>query len=359
MKTKLDTETKAELYLDTQTTSDAPVPPHARLHTQEVREGLDDLDRRDRLGYTAGPEQFNDDLGWDDIDDADGDLMVDESDEPDSHDPQWIGDEEQDVAPPEDGRLPTLEDVIGSRNPAVLIRLDRLNANMVVGQIVRTSAEVTEALNWIRLVAQNAFNQGRQRFDDVEWEQLLGSQPASPQRRLALLARLHVDRAVQARIAQDHSLPRYDKFAVLPDGTAFSIQLLFRDRRGRPARTGTESGEHGFDQLPEAIKFDVYRSVLDDERAGRLRDEKGKALQDADVFREMVKRLQEDSLLEDPPHPGRWAGTLRNYRNRFRQGRLSKNLQQYDLGHLALNYRDRNRLYAELRPTTNSKEQGS
>jgi len=420
MEPKLSVEQKAQtkigLHHVSQVRKQNKPPPAAVLnHTQRMREQFDNLDTPEPSGYVPGPETLPDNLGWDD--DIDGDWMLEESDVSDTDDPLTAPEEEDDEALPEDEDLPTIEDVVGSRRPAIGVELVIDGNGRLHAQVIHDSKGAVEALEAIRKLVENTFNSGKQKFDAAEWNELLGFGGASPRRRLFLLSRLVVDIKKRKSIAKGPGLSRYGKFVRLPDGAPFNIQLLLPDKRGRPRvrRTakeepgkqansapelsdaddslpsgapalsdakdlgsyetgaptldkGTRSSpkpdkgfaafeESGFDRLPDAIKLWIYRSVLDDEREVHLRDKKGKALEDADVFQEIVRRLETDGLLDDPPHPGKWAKTLRDFRRRLKNKGLEKLLCENGLEHLTFNSRERNSFFESQHTTEIPKEQ--
>ena len=67
------------------------------------------------------------------------------------------------------------------------------------------TADEQEALDEMSKLIEDAFNGAQDKFPDEDWKQLLGLQPASPTRRLILLARVKVDAEVKAAIAKKWS----------------------------------------------------------------------------------------------------------------------------------------------------------
>jgi hypothetical protein len=302
-----------------------------------MRRALDNLDVAKPEGIAPGPEVLHNDFGWDD--DTDGDLML-------SDERVFMPASETDDASPDDRQLPTVEDIVGSRPQRVVLQMKIVGGKVqALPAFKPRTADEKEALGEMSTLIENAFNSAQAKFAGGDWNQLLGLQPASPARRLFLLARVEVDGKEKAAIAKNWSLQRYGKFAAFPDGTPFNIQLLLPDMRGR-GKGGSQ--ENAFDGLPDAIKLITYCSVLRDERSELLRDANGKALSDADFIGEILNRLQREGVLDDLPPAKIRTKLLRAFRVR---------LKRNDLADLALNRPQRARQYAALQAQAGSEKE--
>ncbi len=312
--------------------------------TQRMRHGLDSLDVAKPEGIAPGPELLCNDFGWDD--DSDGDLMLSESVDPESDEPVFLPEPEADEALPDNRQLRTISDIIGSRPQRVVLQME------IVGDKVQArptfkprTADEKEALGEMSKLIENAFNDARAKFSDEDWKQLLGLQPVPPGRRLFLLARIAVDPNEKKALTKNLNSQRCGKFVAFPDGTPFNIQLLLPDMRGR-GKGGSQ--ENSFDRLPDAIKLLIYCSVLRDERSGQFQDAKGKSLDDADFMHEIVKRLRQRGVLDDPPAPKEFEKLMRAFRARLKRNGLE---------HLALNRPQRNQQDAATQEHLDSGEE--
>jgi hypothetical protein len=312
-----------------------------RERTKVIRSGLFDLELPPDWGPPPGVRPDDQDLGWDD--EADGDQVLDDAEAPGSeavalgpHDPE----------PPEgvEARAAgmTLRTLLGSRSPAVLVRLVQDGAD-IRARVCAAPATVNaaEALEELRLFVENLFREGRGRLADAEWARLVGAEPAPLFERLLLLSRLAVSGSAEVVVEgylredasdrpggpgrykftpNDRGLERYaNKFAALPDGTPFGIRLLLLDGRGRP-------DPHPFKQLPAAVKLEALRRALEAEARG------GRAGED-EAFRDRLQEaLRSLGLVLDKP-------TYRHVLN------LRVTLQRNGLGHLFPNAQERQRAY--------------
>jgi hypothetical protein len=233
----------------------------ARRTNERRRREFDDLDDPDLLDrpFPPGPAGPNRDRGADE-----GDEDGPAEDAPD---------------PAADGlaRRLALAEVIGSRPPVALLRLVLTNDGVraeptpQVPRALRGSGSLDE----LRAFVEERFRAGRRLLGEADWLLLLSGPP--PATLLLLLTRLSiqggdvVDVPGRARfLPRDRGLGRYaGKFALLPDGTPFSLRLLLEDGQGRN-RTDRNAGERAFHSLPDAIQLQALRTALDEEaRTGR------------------------------------------------------------------------------------------
>jgi hypothetical protein len=185
----------------------------------------------------------------------------------------------------EQGRV-TLNDLLGSRPPVVLLRMDCEGGEVKVLPCATPSSDrAKEALELLRRFVEQRFKDGRRNFTDDEWAELIGDQEQEtrPGKRLTLLLRLAVKAGEKASLGEgkgatftpnDIGLERFaNKFAALPDGTPFSIRLLLLDERGK-----NKSGKDGgyFARLPRAVTFLALERALQREE----RVEKPEAVSD-------------------------------------------------------------------------------
>jgi hypothetical protein len=222
--------------------------------TEQRREGMEELGTWDESALRAGACAPGGDLGYDD--EADGDTRMVDGEDGDAAGSaaDFIPPEEPDHE--EQPRTVTLADLLGSRLPVVLLRLDCAGEEVTVRTCAGAlSREAREALGLLEQFVTRCFNQGRANLEPQEWDGLLGRAPAPLTRRLTLLLRLAVKANEKVPLGEDTGaaftphdigLERFaGKFAALPDGTPFSIRLLLLDQRGR------ERGNNFFDQLPD------------------------------------------------------------------------------------------------------------
>ena len=288
--------------------------------TERRRTGLDELAVPSTAVMLPGASILNGDLGHDE--EANGDDLLDDSEESGEPGADVVAVEEPEAAGP--GFLPdvprqlTLADLLGSRPPVVLLRVDSTGDAITVRSCAAPSSErAAEALELLRCFVERRFNDGRSNFSDEEWAELLGRAPAPLTRRLLLLLRLAIGGSEKVRLGEDReggaeaaegpTITFHDvglwrfagKFATLPDGTPFSLSMLLVDERGR-------EGGHFFDQLPDAVKLLALRRALRMERERRRAD--------SDIeFRHSLQQALEDLLETDVPKP-----TVDHVRRRLR-----------------------------------------
>jgi hypothetical protein len=313
-----------------------PIPFQDQLQipiTEQRRNGCDTLDNPAEV-CLPGPIPGNGDMGTDDEADSDSHL-AEEGEEGDAAPcAELVDPPEQDdrAATP---RLP-LSALIGSRLPAVLLRLERT----AEGVAVRTCAapasdEARMALKLLAAFVAQRFDKGRAGLDAAEWEELLGATPDAPlMRRMILLLRLAVEAGEKVSLGEeskaaftphDIGLERFAaKFAALPDGTPFSLRLLLLDKRGR------ERSDTFFDRLPDAVKFLALRKALLRER------QEGQAVSDYDFCTSIQKALEEllGFKVERP--------TEDQVRRRLRD-----NFKRRGLAHVFPNQRERQQAYLQ------------
>jgi hypothetical protein len=290
-----------------------------------------------REGYLLpGPASGNADLGHDD--EADGDDHVDDGDEASPGLPGTgeLVRSDEDGEETEVGRQLALEDLLGSRPPAVLLRIGDGDPVTVRVCAAPASPAEAEALELLRQFVVRRFTDGRPHFTEDEWDQLLGHADAPLTRRLTLLLRLAVKANEKVGLGgpdegggaaftpHDVGLERFaNKFAALPDGTPFSIRLLLLDERGRPG------GDTFFDRLPDAVRLLALRRALGRERAT------GVAVSDNEIRAEIQQALEELLGAEVPkPTVNQVRRQLRDHFRRNRLGDLFPNQtsrqQKYD-----------------------------
>jgi hypothetical protein len=101
----------------------------------------------------------------------------------------------------------------------------------------------------------------------------MGGRPADLSRRLLLLGQVAVGGDTEVGLGAGQSLRANDrefgrfagKFALLPDGLAFSLRVLLRDRRGK--RRSAPAPGATFRDLPEALQLQALRAALAAEEA--------------------------------------------------------------------------------------------
>jgi hypothetical protein len=309
-----------------------------RNRTEQMRadhDKMDDPEKQQVSPSYAGLGTLNEDTGV--ADETDGDGYLDESERQEAPSPGGPpeADAEGTSAPARAGedRLALLEDVLGSRAPTALFRLERSGDTVRRRWLTPPPPAYAEALEELGRLVDHCFQRGRDRFTPEEWDCLLGTVPSPLENRLILLARLAV-RGSEAITApggpafkpNDRVLGRFArKFALLPDGLPFSLRLLLQDGRGkRPEATSTFPS---FNRLPDAVQLQVL------ERAKQLEQAAGAAVED-DKFRDyLFQALQELRLPVEKPHYQHVTG-------------LREKLRHHGLEHLFPNAKTRQESYA-------------
>lgn len=308
----------------------------AQQRAQCMRQGLDDLDALESPGIDQGPEIEPEDLEPDDA--VEGDLMDGPSETWWTVDSEAVSGAEDENVQLGKQKLPRLEDLIGRQRPLVLIRLERVDDAIKAYTIADVTSSVgVEALESLRHFVEQTFNTGLGKFNREQRDELLGSRKTSLSRRLVLLARLRVKLDSQTK---SMTLARYGKYAILPDGTPFSLRLLFIDGRGKH-NARAEGDDLEFDDVPPALVLAAVRSILRDEEAGRLRDADGCPFCDADLFLQILLRLKDWGLPIKRSRPEEWKKRMSRVRDFFKRN---------DIGHLLLNRSQRSRNYSHAEP---------
>jgi hypothetical protein len=223
-------------------------------------------------------------------DEADSDSQFTEEDEGEDGDASPSATDEEDERPAATGL--SLSALIGSRAPAVLLRLERTAEGVAVRRCASpTTGPAREALSLLEGFVVRRFDRARAGLSAAEWDELLGAAPATLTRRMTLLLRLAADAGEEVALGEDSKaaftphdvgLERFaGKFAALPDGTPFSLRLLLLDKRGR------KGGEGYFDRLPDAVRLLALRKALARER------QQGRAVEDHDFCPSIQKALEE------------------------------------------------------------------
>jgi hypothetical protein len=233
----------------------------ARTHTEQMREGHDELDLPREHLPGAGVLLPGTDLGPDD--EGEDDLL------PEDADGEVAGLALDDEAPGQASRV-TLADLLGSRPPVVHLRLSEHNGSVEATVCVRAwSPGVAETLEELRELLLYLFAVRSPQFNQEEWDALLWGKNATPGRRLLLLSRLAVTADTLIEPAHipfrphDRSLKRYHgKIAALPDGMPFSMRLLLLDLRGRRHSLLTQAPASGLLDLPDAVLLLALRRVF-------------------------------------------------------------------------------------------------
>lgn len=240
-----------------------------RVRTESIRAGLGDLEGGFFPEYISGHGRSVEDL---EDDERDGDLALDDDEDADAT-PQALEETEA-----EDDLVEArvagwrLRDALGSRPPVVLVRLRwdgaRVRASVTMPAPTRDAAE---SLQELAQFLEHVFQQDRASFSADEWQRLLGLTQCSLSQRFLLLERLAIEGSAKVEIVlddgstnkftpHDRGLERYAaKFAALPDGTPFSLRLLFLDQRGR-------KDESDFGRLSPFVKLEAIRRALARER---------------------------------------------------------------------------------------------
>jgi hypothetical protein len=325
--------------------------------TEGRRTSIEELGTWKESRRLPGSAAGNADLGFDDQ--AEGDDQLD--DESGSGEPGEVIVPDLDDADDEadDTRSLTLADLLGSRPPVVLFRVDAADERVTVRPTtLPVSRRVLQGLELLGRLVEVSFEEGRAKFKAEEWDQLLGRVHASPKRRLLLLLRLAIKPGDPIRFAEeqgggytptDLTLERFaNKFAALPDGTPFSLRLLLLDERGRKSgendvealfdvtdNAGTVSRTESYantvlNALPDALKLLVLRRAL------ALEEETGKADDDAEFCRYVQKAFKEVIGAKVKMPDQRQVQRLR-----------SDWLKRNGLGHHFPNRRERQRKYDE------------
>jgi hypothetical protein len=289
------------------------------------------------MPWRPGPAYRNADLGYDE--EADEEFTDSgESEEPSPDDLASAEQGEESAPPVEKIRRLAMSDLLGSRAPLVLLRLERVGDEVKVRTTCAApaSSNAEKALELLERFVQRCFKEGRASFPDpTEWDRLLGFVPAPLTQRLLLLLRLAVEAKEKVSLSEDNGtaftpkdigLDRFAaKFVALPDGTPFSIRLLLLDKRGQ---TSTE--DSFFDELPDAIKLLALRKTLAREAATRV------AVSDND-FRTEIQTTLKELLGTRVPKP-----TEDQVRRRLRD-----NFKRKGLENLFPNQKERQREYDE------------
>ncbi len=280
-----------------------------RRRTRYRREGLDDLDALELFDLSPGVEQASCDTEWGD------DVGDDSTIDGDPADAINFRDAEASSATTEDGYT-DLKSIIGTRPPVVAVRLTHSNGQVIAHLVTppNVGARAKESLKVIHAFVEGVFNTGYSNLDNEAWEQLIGDKPASAMQRRTLLAGLHAE--PNSEVKRD-ARALYGKFAELPDGTAFSINLLLPSQQGK--RRDRSPGRKAFDLISEEVKRQTFRDVLDREAAGELRDANGKAMKDRRLMQEWLRYLQSQKLLSAAPQPEEWVIIARRWRERCKK----------------------------------------
>jgi hypothetical protein len=233
--------------------------------TMRFRNGADTLDAPPETPACVGPLPRSGDLG--DSEEADGDQLVEE--EGDGREPA-LEDAEEGTEPTHPSGALDLAELLGARPPVVLLRLTCTGDDVAATPCaVPVHPDAAEMLGLLRGFVEGCFREGRNRLNDADWAQLIGTAPASLTRRLTLLCQIALAGSETVRLGERTSFVPHDiglerfanKFLALPDGTPVSLRLLLHDRRGRQARAA-----HAFDLLPPSIKLLALRRALAQER---------------------------------------------------------------------------------------------
>jgi hypothetical protein len=293
---------------------------------REDFDGYDDPDLDHRSGVSPGLGQAADTRELQ-ADDLEGD------DHPDGED------EAATVAPDEEAEEPsgpTLRDVIGSRPPVVLFRLERDGEEVRARHARPPSADLAESLEELRQFVENRFRAARDLLGGTDWERLLDAKTPLLDR-LLLLTRLAVRGSTDVEVKDysfnpnDRVLGRYaGKFAALPDGLPFSLRLLLVDGQGR-RELPEERADWSFGDLPEALQLWALRRALELEAQG----DKPRALTDEKFAGLLDQALKENGINLDR-RSGLTSNHVLNLRNK---------LKYNGLDHLSLNRKERQQLY--------------
>jgi hypothetical protein len=265
--------------------------------TERRREGSDALDTNSDTALLAGALPVDVNQGT--LDEADGDDLLDDGDETAAGEPgsEFFVAEEAEEEPDSPRRF-TSADLIGSRPPRVLFRLNKEGDDIAVRRCAAPTPATAAALEMMQEFLRRCF-QNRASLTETEWAELLGDKPSSLTCRLLLLLRLAIKANDKVSLEvpgasftpRDIGLERFaTKFVALPDGTPFSLRLLLLDQRGR------ERSDHFFDQVPDAVKLLALRRALQVERA------EGAAVSDNE-FRDKMQQALEGLLGASVPKP--------------------------------------------------------
>ena len=153
-----------------------------------------------------------------------------------------------------------LADVIGSRPPVALLRLVLTAEGVRAEPALPVRRDLQESLQELQVFVEERFAAGRKLLGEVDWRRLLTGAPLTE--RLLLLTRLTIRGNERVAVPDrahfrpnDRGLERYaGKFALLPDGTAFSLRLLLEDGQGKK-KAGPETEDRPFNSLPDAIQL--------------------------------------------------------------------------------------------------------
>jgi hypothetical protein len=309
--------------------------------TEVRREGMEAIDAPAEAHALPGLAAVNGDLGPDD--EAEGDVVADDGDVSGSGEP-GAGDVvlTEEVEPTARGpRQLSLDDLLGSRPPVVLLRVDCVKGEVKVRPCAAPSfPPAALALDLLTRFVGQRFQDGRPKLTDEEWNELIGGEAAPLGKRLTLLLRLAVKPGEKVSLGEgtgaaftpnDIGLERFaNKFAALPDGTPFSIRLLLLDERGKK-KSGGDGGF--FSRFPKALTYLALQRALQRECV------KEEAVSDYEFGRSLRDALEE-LLGTDLPMPGE------EDIQRLREG-----LKRNGLGHRFRNRAERQRQY-DSRPSS-------
>lgn len=198
--------------------------------TEEIREGAEKLD--------IAPEEVSiGDVpaGWDEHREnaSEGDDWLEDEPEDDEEDADEATEAGYEETSQDDGPL-ALADLLGSRPPRVHVRLVRCASGelrvepCVEGRDEATRAALRDACQKLEYCFTAPAHQKKLNHED--WARLLGESPASLLSRFLLLQRLAIGSGQVAegqKAAKDVGASHYEaRYALLPDGTPFSLGLL-------------------------------------------------------------------------------------------------------------------------------------
>lgn len=201
--------------------------------------------------------------------------------------PDWDPDGEPDGEAdhdqgPDDGEEAGLglAPLLGARPPVVLLRLEAALDGVRARRLVAPRPEVpgeADVLAELAAFVEGRFRHGRETLPADAWDRLVGTKPAAPLRRAALLASLAAPASApladgQPGTPNDRGIEQFrGKFAALPDGMPFSLRLLIQDGRGKKKGTAEDDGGPvRFSGLPWFVRLQALaRALRDEEREVR------------------------------------------------------------------------------------------
>lgn len=320
----------------------------AQSHTQERRLDLDTLDGTTSPEYEAGQET---DYDRPDDEYGQGDFEADECEATWETDLTFEGGSQREQETGQSRRLLTLEDVIGQGNPTAFVRVVWEDPALRVEAIAMPRSEAgRRAVTLLRDFVQQVFEHAHGNLTPDEWKVLVGEPEADWPRRLLLLARIRRSSVIfdkssgaEEDLTRDGAA-RFAKFAILPDGMAFSIHLIV----GEPAAVkegdaDADCDRVDYEDLPSLLKAEAFQSVLLDLESGKLESRSSRA----DLFHAILQHLETHGVKIVSPDKSEWANEL---------GRFYDDYCKRNAPDLARRYNERRQRHAKgKRPMRSAK----